>query len=684
MFYYKLKKYFEGVGFVEIDIQNTISASYNKAENEYGQFQFTTYVRNNSKDVSIDDIIELWAGENRLAIGFVVELSYKEEKVDITCLTEEYKLEKILLPSDYTINTAGLNLENLADFLRRRYWQVRWNGEYDFADTSKITYKGSGIKIGENIHVMSNYANLSEEWFSYQLIEYYNEVGTKEYDAGGGITGTRPYDRVAIIDIHDGYFDTVLTNATDIAKTSRIKNYVSDDFLKLKVSVSYIEGSSVETELNYRYDGKNELPNSIIVGIEVVGGRNSKIKLFLNSKYPNYAKFEQQLTLSPFKSDIPLTPAPPIEWHQGITVETKGSLKNSEVRFSGWLNFSDGKYEGYKLERVRYAETYLDFGESPYRGEPTNKFLGKFFSTSGIYDSSKIPTSITSSDVVRQVMFPNENTEKVGHFFGGVNSIGEDFYFSFFSNVQKLIMLPETNSQGQEIRYDDKFLWNICITGLEFVMYKNYVSDYEVDSSIQDLYATNFEVDKNTNYEVLQKVCSELNVHFYVEDDRLYIKDKSAISSSSYNLKEGVNCKVVNHSINNENSYNFYIIEGAGDSPISKPMVNPRVEHTFEEVSKSKFLEVNYKEKTKLVNDLLNDKIIQYNGLSDIYAEKTLKIELEIINGNIIKVGDKINITTKSPVKSYKNIFVQEVTYQQKGELLLQKIVAGNSNKKLN
>jgi len=686
MFFYKLKKYVEGVGFIQRDIQDTISASYNKVENEYGQFEVITNIKtNNYYNIEIDDFIELWAGDKRLATGFAVEISYNKDKATVTCLTEEYKLEKILLPSDYTINTAGLNLNNLADFLRRRYWQVRWNQEYDFEDVNKITYKDDDIRISSyGIHQISTYipSASSTRWYSHQLEEYYEETGKRTTNAG-----TFTYDKVAITNIHNEYFLEHSVSVIDVNKTRYVDHYTADNFLDSKVKLiaypnpilpDYLEFS------NYKTNGVTMTSgNEIIRDYEVVKGKNTKIKWFLNSQGTNYEYFERSLFYSWFRVGIEEGyPQPP---EIGISLYPYGVYHNPhESRVSGWLNLSTEDYEGYKLDRVRYAETYVSLEDTDLRYGATNTFLGKFADTYGVYDSANLPTNRETSTYYLDYKFPNENTEKAGVLIGGNNTTGQDFYFSFLCNITNMNRPKWDDDLDQEPRYDEKFLWNLNIKGIEFVLYKNYVADYEVDSSIQNLYATTFEVDKNTNYEVLQNICSELNVFFYVEDDKLYIKDKSTISSSIYNFKEDVNCMVTNHTVNNENSYNLYIVEGQGDSPISKPIVNPRVTPPFEEVNKSKYLEVNYEDKQKLMDDILNDKIIQFNGLTEKYENKTVKLELEVIdNANIIKVGDKINVTTKYPVKSYKDIFVQEVSYQQKGELLLQKIIAGNSNKKL-
>lgn len=675
MIYVKILKF----GYPDFVLYNVKDLYFNKKLNEYGQFEVITNLTDNTnKKINIGDYIEAWNGDTRICTGYVYNLNYKNYELTVQCFTEEYKLESAILPSDYTINTSGLTLNSLAEILTRNYWQIRWNGKYDFQDSNKIKpypTSESEVILDENIYLEST------EYDPGNSNDYLYEL--KEYNVENGKIGYFSYDRTAIIDIYGGYYESA--QPSDILATLNPRNKtIIDNFLPSEITVK--NGTSEWTI--FKISGGNVYgAKDIIVHYEVLGGRGTKIKLYLNSTDPDYTgflgSFERALTRKYDYRGIYYPTGPEAET-VCMYVTHKGSKKqNGERLTSGWLNLSTGIYADFKLDRVRIAEPYINYGEraivTGIENYATNTLIGSFANTSGTYDSGEIPLT-TSDGTVFGEPYPNENTEIAGFYFGGQNEEDYDFYFSFISNIYNIVSPDDTSYL---VRLNDKFYSSIALKGIEFVIFKNYLDDFTVDSDIQDLYPAQFEMDRNTNYEVLQSICKELDVYFYVEDNELYIKKKNVTGLNEYTFKDGINCKVNSINISDENAYNIYEIEGEGDTPISKPLRNPRLLYAGN-INKGKIIKSTSTTKQELVDDVLDDVYFDYTNWEEVYENKTVGITFSVINySSILKTGDKVNISTSIPNNFFKDLYIEEANYKYRNGAFIQEITVGNARKNL-
>jgi hypothetical protein len=674
------------------------TAKYNQVISEIGQIDLVVS-KKDDKNIEVENKIDLFSNGEKIKTAYITEITENESTYNIIALTEEYLLARVILPSHYTSNIQGLKLKNIAEVLTRNYWQRRWSDRFHFEDTTNIQVT-SEIRISDRgFTTTTANALITEHFLSYECVFYSRENGIYQdrniYSA--------EYDRVAILDLHSEYLET--TEVADLAKVNKLEKFTLDEFNTYSFGIKTVI-SSLQAEDKVTLENGVFTPDKgIIVGMEILNLRGRKIKIYLNSQATNFNLYENQLLSNRFLNEL----GPPGVPKRGTVVYTKGSkvYQFSFGNVRGFFNMSTGVMAGSILERVRWAEKYKDVSSEEYieRSRSRNNVTGVFYfgNTSGtrtesvftdmLNKSSSLYDEGEKSPIWLSNLYPNEFTEKTGALLRGNNTTNQDFYFVFKIDGRDLLV-DDYSSENAEFRFKvpQNLLETNYLRAVDFIFYKQHLTSSVVDSEIENILPFVPLIDKNTNYEVVKKLCENINAYFYVEDNILHIKKLNIMSTeltTIHRFKEGHNCKIRNISINEENYDNFFMLEGAGPTPLDKPLASVTRTGKRGIIKKTRYISTDY-ENVEQLQDAYLDEVI----FTEREEVPSLKIEFTYNTKDYfeeVKLGEQISIYSEQTKKLYKevvantyNLIVQEITINLTETEKYITIIAGNKDFKIN
>jgi hypothetical protein len=659
----KIYKYNTGTyAFVLNKVERVLSCNYNKKINEMGQINL---VLDYESVAEVEDFIEIFLAEKRLATGYIAEINKSKTSVTVVALTEEYKLAKCIMPTEYTQNVTGLTLETLAKMISRRYWQVRWMDRTDFLDSSKIISSSGKIK-----DVLGGvYTGQFTKKFAYEVIKYEIEYGSYK-DLG---TFSRAYDRVATLSVHPLTMDVASAVVDDYSAVTdfNISNIIACDFFQIKFEITDETGATVIFEKNNNIVSS---ASSIFAGLEVVNIHNCLIKVYLVSSASNFQAWESVL----LSGSYPTTVATPT--CKGNTLEflkvrypSAGLYSGTKADIVGKIKTTTGIFANQIIERVRWEEPIIEnyfeyYSASDKSSESINRVKFLFDINSQIVESS--------------FKFPNEFTFRAGCFLEPFHPVsgGEyvssdlDFYIYGTSSSFNSAVLPKEDA----VLVVENMINTEYVKAIEFILYQRHLANPVVAAALQNVRPTQFEMNGNTNYDVLRDICDESQARFKVEDDVLTISEKGAGTPTSFILHDEINCTIDTVKISDEQLFNFQYLEGQGDGVLNKPLVEVRTATKDKKTRKSLPI-VKTEQKTKAE---LNTFATLYNSALNTTTKLiNIKTTYTQIDKTLVKEGDIIKAIHNGV--TYENLEVEEVTYnltEEDAEII---ISAGNSNKKL-
>jgi len=656
------------VAFVLNKVERVLSCNYNKKINEMGQINL---VLDYESVAEVEDFIEVFLAEKRLATGYIAEINKSKTSVTVVALTEEYKLAKCIMPTEYTQNVTGLTLETIAKMISRRYWQVRWMDREDLRNTSKITSINFGAAVKDTIATQLT-RKAGWETFAYELLNYYQEGGFYEDLAPSPYK--KAYDRVAILGIHRNTMTQASTAVVDYsaASTVNIGDLVASDFERVYFYLRD-DGGVVSQFLKDVVSGQHNVvltTDNVIVGVDVIGSEGCKLKIFLDSSAADYAKWESILIRSNYPTTITGATA------EGLYFIRKGTQNlNTSIlppgSVEGELKTTSGFFKDQIIERIRWEEPVIE----SYREYYSDIFRRTFFE--GVLTLGAVTTSFSTS-----FKNPNEFTTRAGIFtepfhpvVGGEYAAADlTFRFSMLHNT----IVNNVQLKEDAILVTENIINQDYVKALEFIMYQKHLANSVVAAALQNLRPTQFEMNGNTNYDVLRDICDESQARFKVEDDVLTISEKGTGTPTSFILHDEINCTIDTVQISDEQLFNFQYFEGQGDGVLNKPFVEILTASKAKKTRKSLPI-VKTEQKTKA--ELKTFATLYNSALNTTTKLINIETTYNQIGQILVKEGDIVKAIHNGV--TYEGLEVEELTYNLTEEDAEITISAGNSNKKL-